>query len=104
MTNTREIKRARELKAVVKKEIIKRRRFVMFARPIIIFTYLFIPVFTLACLVDAFFPYMPDMAAYIGIAITSIGVFFCYKEVMMDVRVRDAKTAYRRFVSRMNNR
>ena len=96
--NEREIRRARELKGFVKKEIIKRRRFTMFARPIIIFTYLFIPVFTLASLVDAFFPYMPDMVAYIGIAITTIGVFLAYKEVMMDVKVRDAKVRYRRYI------
>lgn len=102
MTNKREIKRARELKNMVKKEIIKRRRFVMFARPIIICTYLFIPVFTLACLVDAFIPYMPDMVAYIGIVITTLGVFLGYKEVMMDVKVRDAKVRYRRFVARMS--
>ena len=102
MTNTREMKRARELKKEVKKEIIKRRRFIMFARPIIICTYLFIPIFTLACLVDAFFPYMPDMVAYIGIAITSLGVFLGYKETMMDIKVRDAKVRYRRFVAKMS--
>lgn len=102
MNNEREMKKAKELKNIVKKEIIKRKRFKMIFNPIIIFSHLFIPFYTLACFIDAFIPYMPDTAVYIGLVITCIGVFLAYEETMLDVKVNDAKSRYRRYISKLN--
>lgn len=102
MSNEREMRKAKELKNIVKKEIIKRKRFKIIFSPIIVFSYLFIPCYTLACLVDAFIPYMPDTVAYIGLVITCIGIFLTYKEIMLDVKVNDAKSRYRRYISKLN--
>ena len=102
MKNEREMRRVKELKGMVRKEIIKRKRFRMFFRPIITCSYIFIPVFLMACLIDAFVPYMPNNVAYIGLAITCVGVFLSYRDVMHDVKVDEAKTRYKRYISRLN--